>query len=127
MWEVLSMRSTLRAATTGALAVALLGLAGPAEAGKESIPCLTVPSLLTIRPMEHINLLKCDIEGSEAELFANCASWIGRVENLIIEVHPPYSTERLHEDLRRASWEFDICDQQQRGTEFSLCVLRRRK
>jgi hypothetical protein len=33
MWDVLSMRSTLRAATTGALAVALLGLVGPAEAG----------------------------------------------------------------------------------------------
>ncbi len=101
--------------------------AGPAEAGKESIPCLSVPSLLGIRPMERIDLVKCDIEGSEAEVFANCASWIGQVENLIIEVHPPYSTERLHEDLRRASWEFDICDQQQRGTEFSLCVLRRRK
>ena len=33
MWDVLFMRSTLRAATTGVLAVALLGLAGPAEAG----------------------------------------------------------------------------------------------
>jgi FkbM family methyltransferase len=100
--------------------------AGPAQAGNESIPCLSVPTLLGICPMEQIDLLKCDIEGSEAELFADCSSWIHRVRNLIIEVHPPYSTDQLQADLRRASWEFDLCDQQQRGTEFSLCVLRRR-
>ena len=99
----------------------------PASTGQESIPCVSVPTLLADRPhMATIDLLKCDIEGSEAELFADCAAWIGRVRNVIIEVHPPYSVDRLYEDLRRASWEFDVCDQQQRGTQFSLCALRRK-
>jgi FkbM family methyltransferase len=101
---------------------------GPAANGQESIPCLSVPTLLAGRgDFGTIDLLKCDIEGSEGELFADCAAWIGRVRNVIIEVHPPYSVDRLYEDLRRASWEFDVCDQQQRGTQFSLCVLRRKK
>jgi len=100
--------------------------AGPAAEGQESIACKSIESLLAQSPMDRIDLLKCDIEGSEAELFANCASWIHLVQNVIIEVHPPYSVEMLHADLRRASWEFEICDQQQRGTQFSLCVLRKR-
>lgn len=99
---------------------------GAAATGQESIPCFTVNSLLRQSPMEKIDLLKCDIEGSELELFADCGSWIHLVQNLIIEVHPPYSPEKLYEDLRRASWEFEKCDQQQRGTQYSLCVLRRK-
>jgi FkbM family methyltransferase len=99
---------------------------GAAEAGQEAIPCFTIRTLLTQRPMEKIDLLKCDIEGSELELFSDCSSWIHLVENLIIEVHPPYSPEKLYADLRRASWEFETCDQQQRGTQYSLCVLRRK-
>jgi FkbM family methyltransferase len=100
--------------------------AGAPDAGQETIPCLSITSLLSARPMERIDLLKCDIEGSEAELFTNCVSWIHKVRNIIIEVHPPYSSDLLYADLRRASWEFEICDQQQRGTQYSLCVLRQR-
>jgi FkbM family methyltransferase len=96
------------------------------RAGEEAIACLSMASLLARFPMERIDLLKCDIEGSELELFSDCSSWIHLVKNLIIEVHPPYSPEKLYDDLRRASWEFETCDQQQRGTQFSLCVLRRK-
>jgi FkbM family methyltransferase len=99
---------------------------GAAEAGQEVIPCFSISTLLKQRPMEKIDLLKCDIEGSELELFSDCGSWIHLVQNLIIEVHPPYSPEKLYADLRRASWEFETCDQQQRGTQYSLCVLRRK-
>jgi FkbM family methyltransferase len=97
-----------------------------AASNGQTIRCLAMPSLLAAHNIDRIDLLKCDIEGSEAELFANCAPWIHRVTNLVIEVHPPYSPERLHHDLRQASWEFDVCDQQQRGTQFSLCALRRK-
>ena len=100
--------------------------AHPASNG-QAIRCLSMPSLLAAHGIDRIDLLKCDIEGSEAELFANCAPWIHRVSNLVIEVHPPYSPDRLFHDLRQASWEFDVCDQQHRGTQFSLCALRRRK
>jgi hypothetical protein len=83
-------------------------------------------TLLARHPMDRIDLLKCDIEGSEAELFANCAPWIDRVRNLVIEVHPPYSPALLHQHLRAAGWEFDVCDEQQRGPEFFLCALSRK-
>jgi FkbM family methyltransferase len=42
-----------------------------------------------------IDLLKCDIEGSEREVFQNCASWISRVRNLVVEVHRPYTGNQL--------------------------------
>jgi FkbM family methyltransferase len=96
-----------------------------ADAG-DAIPCLSMATLLDRHPMQRIDLLKCDIEGSEAELFADCASWVGRVANLVIEVHPPYSPALLYHHLRAAGWEFDVCDQQQRGPEFFLCTLSRR-
>jgi FkbM family methyltransferase len=100
--------------------------APPAATNVDAIPCLSIPTLLARHPMDRIDLLKCDIEGSEAELFANCAPWIDRVRNLVIEVHPPYSPALLHQHLRAAGWEFDVCDQQQRGPEFFLCALSRK-
>lgn len=102
--------------------------APPTAGGRDVIPCLSMATLLARHPMDRIDLLKCDIEGSESELFsADCASWIDRVRNLVIEVHPPYSPALLYQHLRAAGWEFDVCDQQQRGPEFFLCALSRRK
>ncbi len=51
-----------------------------------------------------IDLLKCDIEGAEAEVFADCAEWIRRVRTLIIELHAPYTRDRLLSDLRRGGF-----------------------
>lgn len=60
-----------------------------------------------------IDLLKCDIEGAEVEVFAGCAEWIGGVRHLVVETHAPYSQELFAADLRRA------------GSEFSLRTLKR--
>jgi hypothetical protein len=49
-----------------------------------------------------IDILKCNIEGMEEELFAHCGEWIDRVGLLAVQVHHPYTTERLLEDLQRA-------------------------
>jgi FkbM family methyltransferase len=49
---------------------------------------------------EQIGLLKCDIEGGEAELFAHCDSWIHRVETAVIEVHGRFSADNLMSLLR---------------------------
>jgi FkbM family methyltransferase len=48
-----------------------------------------------------VDLMKCDIEGAEESLFADCRSWIGRVKRLLIETHGAYTLERLEDDLRR--------------------------
>ena len=36
-------------------------------------------------------MLKCDVEGAERALFADCAAWIGRVRTLAVETHDGYT------------------------------------
>lgn len=48
-----------------------------------------------------IDLLKCDIEGSELELLESYGEWLRRVEVLVIELHHDLcDTERCYERLR---------------------------
>jgi len=49
-----------------------------------------------------IDLIKCNIEGAEAEVFSHCAEWIGRVRRMAVQVHHPYTDTGLLEDLERA-------------------------
>ncbi len=49
-----------------------------------------------------IDLLKCDIEGAEQEIFSVCESWIHRVHLLAIEMHADYKLHNLLQDLDRA-------------------------
>ncbi|MCW2245983.1 hypothetical protein M2352_001574 [Azospirillum fermentarium] len=52
-----------------------------------------------------INFLKCDIEGAEYPLFAAGADWLGRVDNLAMEVHPDWGDNRdLLNHLRAAGF-----------------------
>jgi FkbM family methyltransferase len=81
-------------------------LTGRADA--QAIECLSVPSVLRLHGITQLDLLKCDIEGSEAELFASCREWIHRVQYLVVETHKPYSLHSLYADLDRASWSFTV-------------------
>jgi FkbM family methyltransferase len=51
------------------------------------ISVVTMEDLLESAGFDHIGVLKCDIEGAEAELFADCASWITRVDAMSVECH----------------------------------------
>lgn len=53
-------------------------------------------------PGQLIGLLKVDIEGAEAELFADCSTWISRVNVLVCECHHPYRAESLLAAIARA-------------------------
>jgi FkbM family methyltransferase len=71
--------------------------------GSIPVPVKTVPAILAEHGIDGpVDLLKCDIEGAEAELFSDCSAWIGRVRNIVIEVHSPYTVEALLGDLARA-------------------------
>jgi FkbM family methyltransferase len=71
--------------------------------GGGAVEAITVAEVLRRAGVDgEIDLLKCDIEGAEAEVFSDCAEWIGRVKNLVIEIHAPYTLERLLTDLRAA-------------------------
>lgn len=50
-----------------------------------------------------IDIVKCDIEGAEAEVFANAGGWLARVRHLAIELHAPYSHETFLTDVERAA------------------------
>lgn len=66
------------------------------------VPVEDVETLISRFGVERIALMKCDIEGAEREVFANCSSWIHRVDNLVIEIHGDYTIDRLSADLRAA-------------------------
>lgn len=71
-----------------------------APGGAPDTEALSMMDLLRLHaPAGPIDLLKCDIEGAEAELFVDCADWIHRVRHLIVEVHRPYSPEALAASL----------------------------
>jgi FkbM family methyltransferase len=83
----------------------------PAAAGAETVPCVSIPSLIRKAGWDRIDLMKCDIEGTEKELFADCASWIGMVRHLIVETHPPYGPQDLFDALKRVGWEHRVAYQ----------------
>ncbi len=75
----------------------------------DAIDALTVPQIMDRAGSSgSIDLLKCDVEGAEQEIFANCADWIGRVRNMVVEIHPPYSSRQLQLDLHKAGATFDV-------------------
>lgn len=86
------------------------GFAMSEGAGGEQIEGLTVPEILSragIGPEVAIDLLKCDIEGAEAELFEHAAGWLGRVRALIVELHGEYTPERFAAAAGAAGGDFE--------------------
>jgi FkbM family methyltransferase len=57
------------------------------DSRKESIPAYTVAQLIERQGCRHLDLLKMDVEGAEAEIFQNGTAWLDRVKVLIIELH----------------------------------------
>jgi FkbM family methyltransferase len=59
-----------------------------------------LPTLLDMCRIETVDLLKIDIEGSEAEVFCgNSASWLSRVRNICIELHDARCRETFFKAL----------------------------
>lgn len=52
-----------------------------------AIPGMTVERIMAEQGIEHIDVLKIDIEGSEYEVFEDPSAWLGRVDALIVELH----------------------------------------
>jgi FkbM family methyltransferase len=73
---------------------------------------------------QKIDLLKCDIEGAEKELFEDCSHWIGQINAIVIELHPPYGLDELLMALKKGGADFEVVCQMNR----KLCpvVLLRR-
>jgi len=95
-----------------------------AEAGEDTdaVDAVDIASLMERFDIEHLDLLKMDIEGAERAVFDDCADWIDRVEAIIVEVH-----DRLvpgcSESFDRATRDFAVRDI---GPEGSFRVYVRR-
>jgi FkbM family methyltransferase len=51
------------------------------------VPGMTVDKLMSDLNLDHIDLLKVDIEGAEKEVFENSSSWIDKIGMIAIECH----------------------------------------
>jgi FkbM family methyltransferase len=51
------------------------------------VASITIENIIEEYKLDKIDILKVDIEGSEKELFGETASWIEKVDALIIELH----------------------------------------
>lgn len=65
-----------------------------------------LPTILDLCRVETVDLLKIDIEGSEAEVFScNTASWLSRVRNICIELHDARCRETFFKALDGFAYE----------------------
>lgn len=89
------------------------------------IDCVPMTTILADAGIDQVALLKCDIEGAEAELFVECQEWIHRVNAMVVETHAPYSPETLAEDLARADWLGEVVSLTRRG-KYAVVHYKRR-
>jgi FkbM family methyltransferase len=52
-----------------------------------TITSVSISDLIERHSLDRIDLLKMDIEGSEIEVFSDCAAWLPKVEALLVETH----------------------------------------
>jgi FkbM family methyltransferase len=101
------------------------GIRMTAQSGKLVVDALTLPQILEATDfLGEIDLLKCDIEGAEAELFGNCAPWIDRVRAMVVEIHQPYTLAQFQNDLAKGGARFDLAATNKSG-EQTTAFLRR--
>ena len=76
-----------------------------ARADSESVPALDLDVLFELMQIEHVALMKIDIEGSEFALFEAPGAWLASVDRIAMEAHPPHGdVASLCLRLRRAGF-----------------------
>ncbi|MEZ4791339.1 MAG: FkbM family methyltransferase [Flavobacteriales bacterium] len=80
--------------------------------GSGGTEAVTIPGLLERFGLEHVDLIKVDIEGSELELFTQGdLSWIGKVDTIAIELHDhwrPGCGEAFFKAIAPYRWTYSI-------------------
>jgi FkbM family methyltransferase len=91
-----------------------------------TVDVVTLEEVLADAGIDRVGILKCDIEGAEAELFDDCASWIGRVEHLIVECHTDVITApALMATIERNGGRFELLHLERNpGMGFEIATLR---
>jgi FkbM family methyltransferase len=82
----------------------------PGEAG--SVAAIDMPGIIERAGVERISLLKIDIEGAEAQLFAeNTAVWLGKVDNLVVELHDENCVRIFREAIAPHGFHVEECEE----------------
>jgi FkbM family methyltransferase len=61
-----------------------------AEEPAGTVPAVTVSSVMKAFGLDHIDILKVDIEGAELRVFHESAAWIDKVDSVVAELHDHY-------------------------------------
>lgn len=71
---------------------------------------LTMERILREAGVDDVDVLKCDIEGAEREVFDSCEPWIQRVRLAVVECHRDLDGEGLLELIERNGGRFELVD-----------------
>ncbi len=88
--------------TPGAFSRATVG-----EAGEVLVRSCRLETLLEQEGIDHVDLLKVDVEGAEVEMFRSADAWLGKIQALAIEFHDD-SRSQCHFDDAMARHGFQI-------------------
>jgi hypothetical protein len=90
------------------------------------VKAMRIPDILGYAGVNgEIDLLKCDVEGAEGEIFANCSDWIARVRNILVEIHSPCSAASIRSDILRNGGAFQALELLEPHGLPSLLLLQR--
>jgi FkbM family methyltransferase len=104
-----SERRVTMATTSGEWGFRMSDADGDGDGDGGDVDVITMASLLEDAGFEHVDVLKCDIEGAEAEVFADCGSWIGRVDAMSVECHSDVlATEALLASVSENGGRFSV-------------------
>ena len=93
------------------------------DVSADPVQVLTIDAILQACGIDGtVDLLKCDIEGSEERLFGSCISWISRFRYIVIEVHFPYTPALLVADIAEGKGHFSIVSQTEHGNRWVLLL-----
>lgn len=104
----------------------LVEIAGDSSA-EYTVPVITMDRVIQENGIESIDLLKCDVEGAEVEMFEDCRSWISKVGLAVVECHGDFSTEGLLELIRKNGANFECVFRDPKPEfECEVTILRRK-
>lgn len=77
----------------------------------DAVKALTIDDVMAEHALEHIDILKMDIEGGEREVFLNAGAWLERVGCLYVETHDrfvPGAAAAIFAALADFDYKFDV-------------------
>ncbi len=100
--------------------------ADPSATQEDVVEVITMDRILQNLDGGEIDLLKCDIEGTERELFATCADWINSVKLAVVECHDDFGVDDLAELISCNGGRFDLVYKSEKsGFGSEVAVLKR--